>query len=100
MSYLPPPRLTSDDVDVRSPFSVIGSTKRVWRITRSTKPLTIPLAILLLCLTIPLSVSWLQIVLVLAPITLPWRAWRRSGRNTKKQAIQHKESLDTIHGLR
>jgi hypothetical protein len=100
MSYLPPPRLASDDVDVRSPFSVIGSTKRVWNITRTTKPLTIPLAILVLCITIPLSVCWLVIILLLAPITIPWRSWRRSGRNTKKAAIAHKELIDTIHGNR
>jgi Flp pilus assembly protein TadB len=96
VSYLPPPRLLSDDVDVRSPFSIVGAQKRVWSITRTVKPLTIPLAIILAIIVFPLTLVWAIVILLLAPIAIPWRAMRRSARNTKKAAIQHKEVLDAI----
>ena len=63
MSYLPAPRLASDDVDVRSPFSIVGAQKRVWSITRTVRPLTIPLAFVLAIIVLPLTLVWTVVIL-------------------------------------
>ena len=96
MSYLPPPRLISDDVDVRSPWSIIGAQKRLWRITRTSKPLTIPLALILCLPVLALTLVWFVVIILTSPIAIPYRAFRRSARNTKKAAIQNKEILDAL----
>ena len=48
---------------MRSPFSIVGAQKRVWSITRTVRPLTIPLAFVLAIIVLPLTLVWAVVIL-------------------------------------
>ncbi|MEV1085020.1 hypothetical protein AB0I98_43550 [Streptomyces sp. NPDC050211] len=107
-----PMELQSERVIVQAPLSFAGSTKRILRLTEPHRALALKavvgpwwkgtLRVLLdglLVLTVGtlLFLTWIFIAvwyLFWGILLIPYRLIRRSDRNRKREALQHREMLD------
>lgn len=94
-------KLASEKVVVSAPFSFIGSTQRIWRITKTnnvvTKLVLVPLALVLIAGAWVFVTCWYFIMYVLFGVFFfLYRLLRRGSRKRKQEKLRHREVLDAI----
>lgn len=82
--------LASERVVIQSPMSFVGSSRRIWKITDKVKPLTVPLAVLLIALAWVIVAAW---TLFFGIFLVPYRLLRRGSRKRKQENLRHRETL-------
>ncbi|MFF0157626.1 hypothetical protein ACFYRY_08840 [Streptomyces sp. NPDC005263] len=108
-----PMELQSERVIVQAPLSFTGSTKRILRLTEPHRALALSAVVgpwwkgtlqalldglLVLAVGVSLLLAWTFITawyLLWGILLVPYRLVWRSDRNRKRQALQHREMLDT-----
>lgn len=96
-------KLASEKIIVSAPTSFSGSAQRIWKITNTDNPMLkwFVLAPVALCLIIGvwmLVFIWYIVIFGLFGIfVIPFRLLTRSGRNRKRNKLQHRELLEAIH---
>jgi Flp pilus assembly protein TadB len=92
------PRPASESIIVEAPMSFTGSARRTWRLTRLGNPwwklVTIPAAVIIIAPWWTLCAAW---YLMFGLLLVPYRLLRRDSRQRKKQAAQHRETLDALN---
>lgn len=87
-------KLHSEDVVVDAPMSFTGSAKRLWKLTpNGSGPLRwlgVTGVTLLIALVWVLVACW---YLIFGLFLVPYRLLRRSQRKSRRQALQHRETL-------
>lgn len=88
--------LASERVVIQSPMSFVGSTRRIWKITRVGNPivrwaLAVPAAVILLAFAWIVVAAW---TLLFGIFLVPWRLLRRGSRRRKQDALRHREILE------
>ena len=95
-------KLASEKVVVSAPTSFSGSAARIWKITNSDNAwlkwfLLVPLALILIFMAWSFVAIWYFIIFGLFGIfVIPFRLLTRSGRNRKRNALQHRELLAAV----
>ena len=95
-------KLASEKVIVSAPTSFSGSAARIWKITDSDNAwlkwfLLVPVALMLVFMAWSFVAIWYFIIFGLFGIfVIPFRLLTRSGRNRKRNALQHRELLEAI----
>jgi hypothetical protein len=107
-----PTELQSERVIVQAPLSFTGSTKRILRLTEPHRALALKAVVgpwwrgtlrvlldslLVMTVGVLLFLTWLFIAcwyLFWGILLIPYRLIRRSDRNRKRDALQHREMLD------
>lgn len=86
--------LASEQVVIQSPMSFVGSTRRIWKITRvghpALKVLLVPLAVALLLVAWTVVACW---TVVFGIFLVPYRLLRRGQRRRRQDALRHRELL-------
>lgn len=95
-------KLASEKVVISAPTSFSGSAARIWKITNSDNTtlkwlLLVPLALCLILTAWFFVAMWYFIIFGLFGIlVIPFRLLTRSGRNRKRNKLQHRELLEAI----
>jgi len=95
-------RLASEKVIVSAPTSFSGSAARIWKITNTDNELLkwlvlIPIALFLVFMAWSFVAIWYFVIFGLFGIfVIPFRLLTRSGRNRKRNKLQHRELLEAI----
>lgn len=95
-------KLASEKVVISAPTSFSGSAARIWKITDNDNAalkwlLLIPIALTLISFAWFLVAMWYVVIFGLFGIlVIPFRLLTRSGRNRKRDALQHRELLEAI----
>jgi len=95
-------KLASEKVVVSAPTSFSGSTARIWKMTDSDNTalkwlLLVPVALCLIFMAWSLVAIWYFIIFGLFGIfVIPFRLLTRSGRNRKRNKLQHRELLEAV----
>lgn len=95
-------KLASEKVVVSAPTSFSGSAARIWKMTDVNNAalkwlLLAPIAICLIFMAWSLVAIWYVIIFGLFGIfVIPFRLLTRSGRNRKRNKLQHRELLEAI----
>ena len=95
-------KLASEKVIVSAPTSFSGSAARIWWMTDSNNAalkwlLLVPIALCLIFMAWSLVAVWYFIVFCLFGIfVIPFRLLTRSGRNRKRNSLQHRELLEAV----
>jgi len=95
-------KLASEKVVVSAPTSFSGSAARIWKITDSDNAalkwlLLAPIALCLIFIAWSLVAIWYFIIFGLFGIfVIPFRLLTRSGRNRKRNKLQHRELLEVV----
>ncbi len=95
-------KLPSEKVIVSAPTSFSGSAARIWKITGSDNNLLkwlvlVPIALVLVFMAWSFVGIWYFIIFGLFGIfVIPFRLLTRSGRNRKRNKLQHRELLEAI----
>lgn len=95
-------KLASEKVIVSAPTSFSGSAVRIWKMTDSDNAwlkwlLLVPVALILIFMAWSFVAIWYFIIFGLFGIfVIPFRLLTRSGRNRKRNALQHRELLEAI----
>ena len=95
-------KLASEKVVVSAPTSFSGSAARIWKITDSDNAalkwlLLAPIALCLIFIAWSLVAIWYFIIFGLFGIfVIPFRLLTRSGRNRKRNKLQHRELLEAV----
>ena len=89
-------RLKSENVVVAAPMSFTGSSKRVWKMTRSSNVwlrwlVLIPIALMGVLVMWSFVAMW---YVCFGLILWPWRLIRRGSRKNKRDALRHAELLE------
>lgn len=86
--------LDSEKVVIQSPLSFVGSSRRIWKITRQdnvvVKVLAVTLAVLLVAVAWVFVAAW---TLLFGIFLVPYRLLRRGQRKRKMEALRHREVL-------
>lgn len=95
-------KLASEKVVVSAPTSFSGSAARIWKMTDANNAavkwlLLVPIALCLVLMAWSLVAIWYVIIFGLFGIfVIPFRLLTRSGRNRKRNSLQHRELLEAI----
>ena len=95
-------KLASEKVVVSAPTSFSGSAARIWKMTHSDNAalkwlLLVPLALSLISIAWFFVAIWYFVIFGLFGIlVIPFRLLTRSGRNRKRNKLQHRELLEAI----
>lgn len=95
-------KLASEKIVVSAPTSFSGSAARIWRMTDSDNAalkwlLLVPIALCLIFIAWSFVAIWYFIIFGLFGIfVIPFRFLTRSGRNRKRNKLQHRELLEAI----
>lgn len=95
-------KLASEKVVISAPASFSGSAARIWKMTDSDNAwlkwfLLVPLALLLIFMAWSFVAIWYFIIFGLFGIfVIPFRLLTRSGRNRKRNKLQHRELLAAV----
>ena len=95
-------QLKSEKVIVSAPTSFSGSAARIWKITESDNDLVkwlvlVPIALCSIFMAWSFVAIWYIIIFGLFGIfVIPFRLLTRSGRNRKRNSLQHRELLEAI----
>ena len=95
-------QLKSEKVIVSAPTSFSGSAARIWKITESDNDLLkwlvlVPIALVLVFMAWSFVAIWYFIIFGLFGIfVIPFRLLTRSGRNRKRNKLQHRELLAAV----
>ena len=95
-------QLKSEKVIVSAPTSFSGSAARIWKITESDNDLLkwlvlVPIALCSIFMAWSFVAIWYIIIFGLFGIfVIPFRLLTRSGRNRKRNSLQHRELLEAI----
>ena len=95
-------QLKSEKVIVSAPTSFSGSAARIWKITESDNDLLkwlllVPTALCSIFMAWSFVAIWYIIIFGLFGIfVIPFRLLTRSGRNRKRNSLQHRELLEAI----
>jgi chromate transport protein ChrA len=95
-------KLSSEKVIVSAPTSFSGSAARIWKLTESDNDflkwlLLVPIALGLIFMAWSFVAIWYFIIFGLFGIfVIPFRLLTRSGRNRKRNKLQHRELLEAI----
>ncbi len=95
-------QLKSEKVIVSAPTSFSGSAARIWKITESDNDLLkwlvlVPIALCSIFMAWSFVAIWYFIIFGLFGIfVIPFRLLTRSGRNRKRNALQHRELLEAV----
>ena len=95
-------KLASEKIVVSAPTSFSGSAARIWKMTDSDNAtlkwfLLVPVALCLIFMAWSLVAIWYVIVFGLFGIfVIPFRLLTRSGRNRKRNSLQHRELLEAV----
>lgn len=95
-------KLSSEKVIVSAPTSFSGSAARIWKLTESDNDLLkwlllVPIALCLIFMAWSFVVIWYFIIFGLFGIfVIPFRLLTRSGRNRKRNSLQHRELLEAV----
>lgn len=95
-------KLSSEKVIVSAPTSFSGSAARIWKLTESNNDLLkwlvlVPIALCLVFIAWSFVAIWYFIIFGLFGIlVIPFRFLTRSGRNRKRNKLQHRELLEAI----
>ena len=95
-------KLASEKIVVSAPTSFSGSAARIWKMTDSDNAtikwlVLAPIAIFLICLAWSFVAVWYFIIFGLFGIfVIPFRLLTRSGRNRKRNKLQHRELLAAV----
>ena len=95
--------MKSEHIIIQSPFSAVGSARRVWLLTKVGPPwlkvLTVPVALMLGASCFVAFGMWTIATTVLgAVVVIPWRLIRRGARKRKVEAKRHAEMLAAVKG--
>ena len=95
-------KLASEKIVVSAPTSFSGSAARIWKMTDSDNValkwlLLVPIALCLIFMAWSFVAIWYFIIFGLFGIfVIPFRLLTRSGRNRKRNALQHRELLEAV----
>lgn len=95
-------KLASEKIVVSAPTSFSGSAARIWKMTDSDNAtlkwmLLVPIALCLIFMAWSFVAIWYFIIFGLFGIfVIPFRILTRSGRNRKRNSLQHRELLEAI----
>ncbi|OYW43886.1 hypothetical protein B7Z28_00480 [Candidatus Saccharibacteria bacterium 32-45-3] len=95
-------KLASEKVVVSAPTSFSGSAARIWKMTDSDNAwlkwlLLVPVALILIFMAWSFVAIWYFIIFGLFGIfVIPFRLLTRSGRNRKRNKLQHRELLEAV----
>lgn len=95
-------KLASEKIVVSAPTSFSGSAARIWKMTDSDNAtlkwlLLVPIALCLIFIAWSLVAIWYFIIFGLFGIfVIPFRLLTRSGRNRKRNSLQHRELLEAV----
>lgn len=95
-------KLASEEVVVSAPTSFSGSAARIWKMTDSDNAwlkwlLLVPVALILIFMAWSFVAIWYFIIFGLFGIfVIPFRLLTRSGRNRKRNKLQHRELLAAV----
>lgn len=95
-------KLASEKVIISAPTSFSGSAARIWRMTDSDNAalkwlLLVPIATCLIFMAWSFVAIWYFIIFGLFGIfVIPFRLLTRSGRNRKRNSLQHRELLEAV----
>ncbi len=95
-------KLASEKVIVSAPTSFSGSAVRIWKMTDSDNAwlkwlLLVPVALILIFMAWSFVAIWYFIIFGLFGIfVIPFRLLTRSGRNRKRNKLQHRELLEAV----
>ena len=95
-------KLASEKIVVSAPTSFSGSAARIWKMTDSDNAtlkwlLLVPIALCLIFMAWSFVAIWYFIIFGLFGIfVIPFRLLARSGRNRKRNKLQHRELLEAI----
>lgn len=95
-------KLASEKVIVSAPTSFSGSAARIWKITDTDNNLLkwlvlVPVALALVIMAWSFVAIWYFIIFGLFGIfVIPFRLLTRSGRNRKRNRLQHRELLAAV----
>lgn len=95
-------QLKSEKVIVSAPTSFSGSAARIWKITESDNDLLkwlvlVPIALCSIFMAWSFVAIWYFIIFGLFGIfVIPFRLLMRSGRNRKRNTLQHRELLEAV----
>lgn len=94
--------MASEKVIISAPTSFSGWAARIWKITESDNDLVkwlllVPIAFGLIFMAWSFVAIWYFIIFGLFGIfVIPFRLLTRSGRNRKRNKLQHRELLEAI----
>jgi Flp pilus assembly protein TadB len=95
-------KLASEKVVISAPTSFSGSAARIWKMTDSDNAwikwlLLVPIALGLIFMAWSFVAIWYVVIFGLFGIfVIPFRLLTRSGRNRKRNALQHRELLAAV----
>lgn len=95
-------KLPSEKVIVSAPTSFSGSAARIWKITDTDNNLLkwlvlVPIGLVLVLMAWSFVAIWYFIIFGLFGIfVIPFRLLTRSGRNRKRNKLQHRELLAAV----
>lgn len=95
-------KLASEKVVVSAPTSFAGSAARIWKIIDTDNNLLkwlvlVPVAVVLVFMAWSFVAIWYLIIFGLFGIfVIPFRLLTRSGRNRKRNKLQHRELLAAV----
>jgi Flp pilus assembly protein TadB len=95
-------KLASEKIVVSAPTSFSGSAARIWKLTESDNDLLkwlllVPIALGLIFMAWSFVAIWYFIIFGLFGIfVIPFRLLTRSGRNRKRNSLQHRELLEAV----
>lgn len=95
-------KLESEKIIVSAPTSFSGSAARIWKITATDNNLMkwlllVPIALGLIFMAWSFVTIWYIIIFGLFGVfVIPFRLLTRSGRNRKRDKLQHRELLEAI----
>lgn len=95
-------KLASEKIVVSAPTSFSGSAARIWKMTDSDNValkwlLLAPIALCLIFMAWSFVAIWYFIIFGLFGIfVIPFRLLTRSGRNRKRNSLQHRELLEAV----
>jgi len=95
-------KLASEKVVISAPTSFSGSAARIWKITATENALLkwtvlIPIALcLIMCIWILVAMWYIIIFGLFGIFVIPFRLLTRSGRNRKRNTLQHRELIEAM----
>ena len=95
-------KLASEKVVISAPTSFSGSAARIWKMTDSDNAwlkwlLLVPVALMLIFIAWSFVAIWYFVIFGLFGIfVIPFRLLTRSGRNRKRNKLQHRELLEAV----
>ncbi len=93
-------KLSSEKVVIAAPMSFAGSAARIWKLTDLVPNafvkwiLLVPIAVMLVPMAWMVIAAW---YVVFGILLVPYRLLRRSGRKSKRQALQHRELMAAVN---